>query len=54
VRFRECYLSVRVCESQPNRSAPVPVPKLGLSSQAKPDSTWMKGFSLRNRPPFGK
>jgi len=54
VRFRDRYLRVRVCESQPQTPAPAPVPKLRSSSPAKPNSTWIKGFSLRNSPPLWK
>ena len=54
VRFRERYLTVRVCVSQSKAPLPAPVPKLRPSSPAKPESTWMKGFSLRSSPPLWK
>jgi len=54
VRFRERYLTVRVCASQSKAPVPAPVPKLRPSSPAQPESTWMKGFSLRSSPPLWK
>jgi hypothetical protein len=54
VRFRERYLTVRVCASQSKAPVPAPVAKLRPSSPAQPESTWMKGFSLRSSPPLWK
>ena len=50
VRFRD-RLRVRRCESQPHTPVPVPLPKLRPSSPAKPNSPWIRGFSLRNSHP---
>jgi DNA-binding Lrp family transcriptional regulator len=54
VRFRERYLTVRVCASPSKAPVPAPVAKLRPSSPAPPESTWMKGFSLRSSPPLWK
>jgi len=54
VRFRGRYLTVRMCATQSKAPVPAPVPKLRPSSPAQPESTWMKGFSLRSSPPLWK
>jgi len=54
VRFRGRYLTVRMCATQSKAPVPAPAPKLRPSSPAQPESTWMKGFSLRSSPPLWK
>jgi DNA-binding Lrp family transcriptional regulator len=54
VRFRERYLTVRVCASPSQAPVPAPSPKLRPSSPAQPQSPWMKGFSLHSSPPLWK
>jgi DNA-binding Lrp family transcriptional regulator len=52
VRFRDRYVTVSVCESQPQPVAPRPVPNLPAAARGHRDSTWMKGFDLRKSPPL--
>jgi hypothetical protein len=57
VRFRDGYLTLRVCAPAPGGSqlaTSVPAPRPSTPSRGEPGSNWMKGFDLRKSPPIWK
>jgi len=57
VRFRDRYLTVKVCEPLARPQAPParePVRKIPRVSARPPSRPWMEGFSLNNSPPLWK